>query len=367
MFDSVYRPVVGALLAVSLLAAGCSSGGGGGGSNRNGPIGVGIDTSGAWLVPPEQVVDGGPGLDGIPALQSPMFESAATITTVEDNDFVIAVKSAGEIKVYPHDIMDYHEIVNDGPDDDPFTMSYCPLTGSALAWRGNMGDADRTYGVSGLLFNSNLLLYDRETRSIWSQMLQISVNGDRIRSRPETFAVMETTFGTLKAMYPDAMVMTRDTGHVRDYDDYPYGSYRTSTALLFPVETQDSRAHPKERGVGIHDATSAKVYQLGGFGDTTTAINDEFAGQSIVVVGNTANNFGVIYNRELADGTILSFEAIDGDLPNVLRDTEGNVWDIFGTAVSGPRVGTQLQATQSYIAMWFAWAAHFVEVQLHFN
>jgi hypothetical protein len=369
MFVSVYRPVVGVFLFVFLLIAGCS--GGGGGNGNRGDSGDGGNGGGggsqAWLISTEQVVDGGPGVDGIPAIENPSFEPAATIRTVPDDDLVIVVQSEGLVKAYPHDILDYHEIINDGPEDAPFTLSYCPLTGSALAWHGNTDDADRTYGVSGLLFNSNLLLYDRATRSLWSQMLQISVTGERIGELPRPYQVLEMRLGTLKFMYPDALVMTRATGYIRDYGSYPYGSYLTNTGLLFPVAVQDNRRHPKERVIGIHDEANAKVYQLSEFGDTTLAINDQYSGTSIVVVGNSALHFAAIYDRELADGTILSFEAIQDDLPNVLIDTEGNVWDIFGTAVSGPRVGQQLRSTTSYVAMWFAWAAHFGEVQLHFN
>ena len=365
MFLSNYRPVVGVFSLFVLLISGCGGGGGGGGGNGGGGNGGGAPA--AWLIPPEQVFDGGPGIDGIPALQSPQFEAAATISTVRDSDLVLVVRSNGQVKAYPHDIMDYHEIVNDGPATAPFTMSYCPLTGSAMAWHGSTVDTNPTYGVSGLLFNSNLLLYDRATNSLWSQMLQVSVTGNRIGDRPQQFGVLEMPYETLEAMYPDALVMSRLTGHIRDYDDYPYGSYRTNTALLFPINNQDNRRHPKERVIGIHDATNAKVYQLSEFGDETLAINDQFGNQSIVVVGNSAMGISAIYDRELADGTILSFDAIQDDLPNILLDSEGNVWDIFGTAVSGVRAGAQLQPTQSYVAMWFAWAAHFTEVQLHFN
>jgi hypothetical protein len=122
----------------------------------------------------------------------------------------------------------------------------------------------------------------------------------------------------------------------------------------------------KQRVIGIYDGGDSKVYQLGGFGETQT-INDQFLDQSIVVVGNSIKSFAAIYNRELADGTLLAFEPIQNDLPNVMTDTEGNVWDIFGAAVSGPRAGTQLESTKSYTAMWFAWVSHFDNVEIHFN
>ena len=350
------------LLAISaLLLTACGGGGGGGegGGNRPEPE--------VWLISTQFIVDGGPGKDGIPALQNPAFESATTISTVDPDDLVIALRSEGQVKVYPHDVMMYHEIINDGPDDAPFTMSYCPLTGSGVAWLGDLDHADPTFGVSGLLYNSNLLLYDRETGSHWSQMLQKSVRGPRIREIPTSVQLIETTFSTITAMYPDAIVMTRDTGWGRSYDDYPYGDYLTSQDLLFDVSQQNNSLPRKQLAIGIYNGENAKVYQLSGFGAQTQTIHDQFASQSIVVVGNTALNFAAIYDRELSDGTILSFTPIQGDLPNVMTDTEGNVWDVFGVAVSGPRAGTQLASTKSYTAMWFAWAAFFNQTEIYFS
>lgn len=344
--------------AVPLFASAC----GGGGSGK-----ANAESAALWLIPTALIADGGPGQDGIPAIQSPDFAPASTITTVDDRDLVILVRDGDQVKAYPEDIMDYHEIVNDGPTDDPYTMSYCPLTGSAVGWKGTAGHADSSYGVSGLLYNSNLLLYDRETGSVWSQLLELSVFGDRSGEKANNIQVLETSFKTLKAMYPDAIVMTRNTGHVRGYDEYPYGDYLDSNEFLFRVGRQDNLMHPKQRVIGIHDGTTSKVYQLGGFGLSTKTINDQFGSQSIVVVGNSALSYAAIYSRVLSDGSVLSFEPIQDALPNVMSDTEGNIWDIFGTAVSGPRVGAQLESVNSYTAMWFAWVAHFSTVELYFN
>ena len=347
------------LLLATLFVAACGGGGGGGGGNPA----SGDD----WLIPLANVADGGPGKDGIPALQNPRFEPAASVVTSEPSDLVIMVRDGDQVKAYPEDILDYHEVVNDGSAVDPFIVSYCPLTGSALAWKGRATDANPTFGVSGLLYNSNLLLYDRASDSFWSQMLQLSVNGPRSGERPENVQVIETTFATLLAMYPDAVVMTRDTGHLRVYDAYPYGPYREEESLLFNVSRRDGRLHSKARAIGIHEGSSSKVYQLDGFGASTQTINEQFNNQSIVVVGNSALDFAAIYSRTLADGTILSFDPIQDDLPNVMVDTEGNVWDIFGKAVSGPRAGEQLDSVRSYTAMWFAWVSHFDNVEIHFN
>ncbi len=352
-----------------LIAAGCSSGSGGGGSGA--PVAA-EDTS-EWLISTDFVFDGGPGVDGIPALENPNFQSASTILTVSASDLAFAVKHNGGIKIYPQDIMDWHEIVNDGPEDNPFVLSYCPLTGSAIAWLGSATDENATFGVSGLLYNNNLLLYDRQSGSLWSQMYETSVNGPRIGELPQRVPLIEAEFGTLRDMYPDAMVMTRITGYNRNYRDYPYGNYRESSGIFFPVSNVDNRLHPKTRVIGIRAGSGAdsevstKVYQLGGFGSATQTINDQLENQSIVVVGNTDMEFAVIYDRELADGTILTFAPIENDLPNIMSDDEGNIWDAFGTAVSGPRAGTQLEMTKSYTAFWFAWVAHFSNTEIYFN
>jgi len=344
------------------VVSACGGGGGGGGGGDNGV------TISEWLVPRNEVVDGGPGVDGIPPLQNPNYETAMTINTVLPDDLVVAVRHAGQIWVYPHDIMDWHEIVNDGPASSPFIMSYCPLTGSAAAWNGTATDSDPSYGGSGLLFNSNLILYDRRTTSLWSQMMQTSIHGLRIRERPTNIQVIETKFSTLQQMYPDATVLTRDTGHNRDYDRYPYNDYKTSSDLLFPANNNDNRLHRKERVMGVLVAGStSKVYQLNGFGSLTDTINDQVGDLSVVVVGNTDLNFAATYDRELSDGTILTFSPVQNDLPNVMTDGEGNVWDIFGKAVSGPRTGEQLSLTSSLTAYWFAWTAFNPNAQIYFN
>ena len=198
-------------------------------------------------------------------------------------------------------------------------------------------------------------------------MLQLAVNGPRISEVAENIQVIETNFATLKAMYPDALVMTRATGHSRPYGIYPYGDYKEAEGFLFRVAREDGRLHPKQRVLGIHDSNEVKVYQMDSFGASTQTINDQFLDQPIVVVGNSADNYAAIYSRELADGTILSMSPLQDDLPNVMTDTEGNVWDVFGTAVSGPRAGAQLESMNSYIAMWFGWAAHFSNIEIYFN
>ena len=354
------RVEYGLLLTIALLMAACGGGGSGGGPGNPPPVSD-------WLIPANEVYDGGPGQDGIPSIDEPQFTRASDTTYLDASDRVVGVFVNGQYHAYPHRILDWHEVVNDAVDNDAFVLSYCPLTGSALAWDVSDDATNTEFGVSGLLYNSNLILYDRASGSRWSQMLQRSVWGGRSGERAEQIRVIETSWPTWLSMYPDSLVLTEDTGFSRNYSVYPYLSYRTNSVLLFPLDDVDNRLHPKRRVIGIRSNAASKAYQIDSFGSTTQTINDHFDGNPIVVVGNSDLDFAAIYSRELNDGTILEFSTVPNQLPVVMSDSEGNNWDIFGYAVSGPRTGAQLERTTSFTAMWFAWAAFSVNTEIHFN
>jgi hypothetical protein len=352
----------GLTLAAMLMVAGC----GGGSSNDSLPPG---DPGANWTLPRAEVVDGGPGQDGIPSIDRPLFSpiDSPEFDFLQEDDYVVGIHVDGVYRAYPHPILNYHEVVNDEVDLDHFVLSYCPLTGTALAWDVNNDTRWPDFGVSGLLYNSNLILYDRDTGSHWSQMLERSVRGSRVGEAAERMQVIETTWETWKAMYPDSEVLSTETGHERDYFAYPYGTYRWNDNLLFPVSNLDNRLHPKRRIIGIHSGPISKVYQIDDFPTINTTLHEQINGEPVVIIGNSAANIGAIYSRELADGTVLQFSPVQGQLPIFMTDTEGNQWDIFGTAVSGPRAGTQLGITSSYAAYWFAWATFFENTEIHFN
>ena len=351
------------IVPILLLCMACSACGGGGSGSSTAPV----NTTDIWSIPAAEVIDAGPGKDGIPSIDLPVMTEAVNITDIDPYELIVGVLHEGTIHAYSHNILDWHEVVNDSINFNGFVLSYCPLTGSAMAWDPDDSQGNTQFGVSGLLYNSNLILYDRATDSRWSQMLEKSVQGSRRNETPSRVQVVETTWATWRAMYPDSFVMTRDTGFDRDYDVYPYPGYRTDEDLLFPVSNLDNRLHPKKRVIGIRSDGASKVYQIDGFGSATLAVNDQFDGNPIVAVGNSDDNIAVIFSRVLPDGTVLTFNGLDGQLPNVMEDTEGNVWDVFGNAVSGPRSGERLAMTNSFTAMWFAWAAFFPSAEIHFN
>ena len=318
---------------------------------------------GEWLIPQNQVRDGGPGKDGIPSIDNPRFSAIEAIDFLEDNDLVLVMRVDGEVHVYPHPILDWHEIINDDFGDKSVAITYCPLTGTAVGWNRVLEGKKTTFGVSGLLYNSNLIPYDRETDSNWTQMGLVCVNGELIGTIPETYQLLETSWASAKKMFPDAMVVTDDTGFSRNYQQYPYGTYRTDNRLIFPVDERDETLHPKERVLGIiADANDVKAYEFQEF-KTAGLIQDSFGGQSYVILGSQTDNYLMAYVASAGQ----EFMAItDPSDPTILmEDNEGNRWDIFGLAVSGPRQGDRLEGAEAFIGFWFSWAAFYPSVELY--
>ncbi|NKB33089.1 MAG: DUF3179 domain-containing protein [Pseudomonadales bacterium] len=323
------------------------------------------------LIPADEIVDGGPGPDGIPSIDSPLFTQTFSPTLIQPADLVVGINIGGVAKAYPHSILNYHEIVNDrvsiDGDNQDVTLSFCPLTGSAVLWNSIMGSTDTSFGVSGLLYNANLILYDRETESLWSQMLEQAINGPELERVPEKVQVIETTWKTWLEMYPDTFLLTIElTDSSFPYEINPYGSHRTDNRIPFNANnSDDDRLHPKERVLGINVGDSSKVYPVNDFSHSISVVNDQVGNMDVVAAGSSGDNFAVIFNRQLEDCTTLEFNSVENKLPIVMVDNEGTEWDIFGTAQTGPRVGTQLQKTNSFISYWFAWTAFFEGAEIH--
>ena len=215
-----------------------------------GPANRRVDLSGTgeWLISTDLVFDGGPGKDGIPALENPDMLRAGSegLNFLNDDDLVLVYRNGLDIKAYSHNVLDWHEIANDQIGDDFVAVTYCPLTGTGIGWGRELNGEITTFGVSGLLYETNLMPYDRLTDSYWNQMFNQCVNGELIGTTPQFFNLVQMNYGTLKSFFPSAMVTSSNTGHSRDYTRYPYGDYLTNTATLFPISNSDSRLHPKE-------------------------------------------------------------------------------------------------------------------------
>jgi hypothetical protein len=336
------------------------------------------DTSSAeddWLIPRFEIRDGGPGQDGIPSIDNPDFDPVGAINFIPDNRMIIGVKFEDEIRAYPHQILDWHEIVNDQVGNKSFAIQYCPLTGTGMCWNREIDGSVTEFGVSGLLFRNNLIAYDRNTESNWSQMQLRSVHGQHSGLNVETYPVVETTWETWKKLYPNSKVHNTNTGHVRNYTSFAYGSgYSTNhNDLLFPIQNHDDRLRNKVRVHGIIGSENldldptVKVYVINDFGDGVNLIEDSIDGNDYVIIGSGEYNFAAAFLLETTSENSTQFSAVQEQLPVVMQDNEGNSWDIFGYAVEGPRQGERLTAARSYTGYWFAWADFFPGLEIYEN
>jgi hypothetical protein len=326
----------------------------------------GSDTTQSWLIPRNEVKDGGPGKDGIPALEDPEFISAGSADYLAEDDMVIGLVVGDEARAYSHDILDWHEIVNDQVYDVSIAVTYCPLTGTGIGWNREIDGNMTTFGVSGLLYNSNLIPYDRASDSNWSQIRLDCVNGKLKGKVVETIPMVETTWKTWKMMYPDTRVLSTSTGHERPYGRYPYGNYRTDDdLLLFPVAHEDDRIPKKERVLGIVLSGNLRAYRFSELGISMSVIQEEVEGLNLVIAGNREDNFMVAFLNDPGDGTRLSFSAVQDQYPVVMSDEEGNLWDVNGRAVDGPRKGSRLGNLPSCMGYWFSFAAFYPELTIY--
>lgn len=321
------------------------------------------NTSNEWLYPISEIRDGGPGKDGIPSIDAPKFSSVENATsTLTDDLLVIGIKVGDEVRAYPHFILDWHEIVNDDVNGVAVAASLCPLTGTSIGWSRMVDGNLTTFGVSGKLYNNNLIPYDRATNSNWSQVGLQCINGSLIGQRPDLVTVLETTWGVWKTMYPQTKVMTTSTGFARNYGLYPYGDYRTNNSyLIFPLTKIDNRIPAKERVHSIINVDKAKVYKFNAFGNGNT-LRDIYNGNDILLVGD--NTTIVSFELDAANGQ-LEFTYDYNGSEGFFKDNEGTIWNVFGEAISGPGMGGQLKATPSFIAYWFSIGAFYPNAQIY--
>ncbi len=312
-----------------------------------------------WLIDLESVQSGCDRVDCIRSLDNPKFISVQEVDFLDDDDLVIGFKMGDEIKCYPHAILDYHEIINDVVDQKDIAINYCPLTGSGMAWNRDVKGKKTTFGVSGLLYNSNIIPYDRETRSAWSQMKQLCVNGEMADAHPETFQVVETNWATWKLFYPQSLVVSLETGMSRDYMTYPYYDYKEVEELMFDVEFENDTLFTKERLYGVIQNGKAKCYRFNNFKPGVQILKDTAFERNILLAGSANDNFIVGFenpgNR--------TFTPVKNKLPGIMQDEAGNIYDVFGYCIEGDKKGERLTPMNGFIAYWFAWYAFYPELK----
>jgi hypothetical protein len=218
----------------------------------------GFDVSKA-SIPVTAIQRGGPPKDGIPAIDRPKFLPADK-ARLADTDRVLGLEVNGAARAYPVRILNWHEVVNDRFGERSLVVTYCPLCGTGMAFDGTLGSQPAAFGVSGLLYNSDVLLYDRGTQSLWSQILQTAISGPLKGTRLQSVPLTHTSWADWRRRHPATEVLSTDTGFARDYARDPYAGYDKIPRLIFDVQHRDDRFPLKEWVLGLQIDGVAKAY-----------------------------------------------------------------------------------------------------------
>lgn len=193
----------------------------------------------------EQAVSGGPGKDGIPAIDAPQFLPLAD-SNYPDDVQAIVMQGTKEVRVYPYNILTWHEIVNDNIDEVPVAITFCPLCGSAIVFNRTLPNGSvSTLGVSGSLLESNMIMYDRTTESLWQQSTGAALAGSQFPGTLALEAFQLLTFAEIRATYPNALVLSEETGYARNYQRNPYAGYDENEQFIFSPSNLDTSFPPK--------------------------------------------------------------------------------------------------------------------------
>jgi hypothetical protein len=340
------------------------------------PASVSFDTDG-WRtdfarhsVPLSTIASGGPGRDGIPPLDHPRFvPTAAAGRFLTASEPVIAVAIAGQARAYPLQILVWHEIVNDTLAGEPIAVTYCPLCNTAIVYARALASHLLTFGTTGNLRNSDLVMWDRQTQSWWQQYDGRAIVGTLTGQQLTPLSSETLSFADFRARYPQGDVLSRNTGFDRPYGQNPYVGYDAADQRPFLYNGRlDPRLPPLERVETItagsdtvvlrfdslrrHPVTAVTVGDLPAVVIFQPNVTSPLDARQIRDSRNVGTASG--FDRRLA-GRTLSFRSA---APGVVADVQtGSRWDITGRAISGPLRGAQLHRLRDLQAFWFAVAA----------
>lgn len=370
------------LLLLSMLSAlaGCGGDSGPGNELPSAPGGAAAEDAAAdtsdsglyddWLVSTAWVADGGVGRDGIPSVDDPEFVTGWRDQAYLRDDHRVVIfpsdRQERPHRVYPVPILDWHEVVNDR--DARLVVTWCPLTGSAVLFNDARVQGS-TVGVSGWLYNNNLIFFDRREESFWVQMLMQAVAGPARGATLETLPHMVTSAATAALLAPGALILSTETGHQRPYGESPYRGYTNTLATHYPVSHVDRSLHPKHRVLGVLVDGRGKAFRAAGDRSSPPPVHNDVVGsRAVVVIRSAPHDLNVAYFSAVAGHGELTFSMAprrQDIFPLAIQDRQtGSIWNVFGEAVEGPLKGARLASPNALTAYWFAWAAIYPDSDL---
>lgn len=303
------------------------------------------------IVPLDKIKSGGPPKDGIPSIDKPDFVTASEANFISDDDLVIGLIINGETKAYPLFILVWHEIVNDIVGGVPVAVTYCPLCFTNQVFERTINGQVTEFGTSGKLYNSNLVMYDRNTDSQWSQAIGTAITGELTSHVLKRVPFDVAKWSDWKILYPETLVLTTKTGHIRAYGSDPYGDYYTDPQIIFPVENKDDRLHPKEIILGFDNDNIYKAYKLADV-EEKNVVNDEIGNKKLLLV-SLYPEMARAFNR-VVDNSVLEFQYIDGKIIDTQTNSQ---WNLEGEAIEGQLMGKKLEREVFNPGFWFEWVA----------
>ncbi|SER90404.1 DUF3179 domain-containing protein [Salisediminibacterium halotolerans] len=326
----------------------------------------------------EDILSGGPPPDGIPSIDQPNFVDLDEADQwLAPNEPVIWVEVEGEARAYPLQILMWHEIVNDTINGVPVTVTFCPLCNSSFSFHRELDGEILDFGTTGYLYQGALMMYDRQTESLWAHFGGEALGGPAAGEQLEVIPSSIVSWSEFQETYPDGLVLSRDTSHDRDYGENPYVGYDNADEPPFMFSGEiDGTFAPKERIVAVEIEEQAKAYLTASLAEERV-INDDELAEPIVLFFTEGTASGLdtedisagadvgstnAFFRD-ADGETLEFYEDGGEFKD--RETE-STWNIFGEAVAGPLEGENLTAVPLKLdTFWFAWAAYKPDTLLH--
>jgi hypothetical protein len=325
------------------------------------------------LIDPNEVISGGPPPDGIPPVDEPVFvEVSDNLEILPGNESVVALEINGDARAYPIRAMVWHEIVNDTVGGVPVSVTYCPLCNSAATYERTIDGVETTFGTSGRLFASALVMYDRATESLWTHFNGQAVIGLLAGTTLVEHSSPLLSWDQFRSTYPTGQILDWERlGFTRDYGRNPYTGYDDpeNTPFLFRGALDD-RAAAMQRVVGIEYEGSSAAYALeavsGGEG-RATAID---VGDNELVVFWLAGQASALDDNEVSGGRDIGSSAVfipsvDGQDLTFAFDGEhfvdvetGSVWLINGEAIEGELTGSRLVQVPHLDTFWFAWSTY---------
>ncbi len=235
------------------------------------------------VVAPADIHDGGPAKDAIPAVREPQFVKAEHATFLETNDKVIGVVLGGRARAYPIKILNWHEVVDDSLGGTPLAITFCPLVQDAAVYRREAAGKTLTFGVSGKLYQSNLVLYDEGTQSLWSQLdgeaLAGPMAGQKLAAIPSTIVTWEAW----KNRHPSTDVLSINTGYIRDYGVDPYWGYEHGDQVVSPVAPLDERLSAHELVLGLSVGGQDEAFPLSKLSEAAMPLRVQLGGADLTI------------------------------------------------------------------------------------